>query len=65
MSKAYSDYHETFMAETTAILNQIRGVLAGTITADEFNQQSDQHFANMDVAYQRYLQDKNQRKIKR
>lgn len=61
MSKAYSEYHREVMAEITAMLEQLRGVLSGSVTGEEFNRQADQHLANMDAAYQQYMQN-NQRR---
>lgn len=59
MTKAYEDYHNTFMAETTALIELFGGLLQGSRSADEINQQADQHLANLKDAASQYWKDRD------
>lgn len=63
MTKAYEDYHNTFMAETTALIELFGGLLQGSKTADEINQQADQHFANLKDAATQYWEERDSEKF--
>lgn len=59
MIKAYENYHNTFMAETAALIDLFGGLLNGSRTADEVNQQADQHFDNLKDAATQYWELQN------
>ena len=57
MTEAYKTYHDTFMAETAALIDLLGSILAGSRTADEINRQADRHFENLDNAVAKYYED--------
>lgn len=59
MTKAYADYHQTVMTETTALISKLQGLLRGdqSVTAEEINWQADQCFDRLDSAAAKYWAD--------
>lgn len=53
---ALEAYNATFKAETEAMIDLLNGLLSGSRTGQEVNEQLDQHFANMDRAAEQYWQ---------
>lgn len=65
MTKAYEDYHNIFMAETTALIELFGGLLQGSRSADEINQQADQHLANLKDAASQYWEKQHDKKFEK
>lgn len=57
MTGAYKNYHNTFMAETAALIDLLGGILKSSKTADEINHQAYRHFENLDNAAAKYYED--------
>lgn len=59
MTKAYEDYHQTVMAETTALINKLQGLIRGnqSVTAEEISRQTDQCCGRLDNAATKYWAD--------
>lgn len=57
MTEAYKNYHKAFMAETSALIELLGGILTSSKTADDINRQADQHFENLDNAVAKYYED--------
>lgn len=64
MTKAYADYHQTVMTETTALISKLQGLLCGdhSITAEEVNRQANQCFDKLDSAAAKYWENFSEEK---